>query len=184
MSTWTEVATGTSSETATRQPASASSTSVRACSSKPWSVPILTAWSSRTKPKRPSFRRPTTPSPRTSRDRRGTSWRSANDTMVTARHDAAAAVRKSSGLHMSGSVPRNSGGVAIEITGLPSMRADVRRPPSQVTSAGKWNSRGMTPPFGCVPAGHHACAARVAYRWRSDAHTIEQSCAIAGSAMR
>jgi hypothetical protein len=66
--------------------------------------------------------------------------RSVSAAIVTARHDPAAATNASSGLQRPGSLPWNSGGVAMPISGLPATYAVVRRPPSQSTSTGKRNS--------------------------------------------
>ena len=63
---------------------------------------------------------------------------------MTARHEAAAATKKSSGLQVVGSVPRKTGGAVISIAGLPSTRAATRRSPSHSTVSGKWNSFGRT----------------------------------------
>ena len=57
----------------------------------------------------------------------------------------AAATNASSGLQRAGSVPLNSGGVAIASGSLPAALAVVRRPPSQPISTGKRNSRRVMP---------------------------------------
>src|SRR5574340_65482 len=101
----------------------------------------------RVKPKRPSVRAPATPSAWTVRLVYETSSRAASPVNVTARHEADAAIRKSSGLHAVGSVPRKTGGGAVSIVGLPSTRAATRRPSTHSTATGKWNSLARTVAF-------------------------------------